>query len=300
MRRLPSWLIVGAVGILVALAAADAIRPHTESKSAPTQTGVTAVPALTGVLVVAGPDCSASAVRLRDLAERNPPRRTDCGGLLWSRDGTLAARCTQDNGTAVFDAGLDFTARTAGCAFGWRPDGALSLIRNGDVVLWRRHGQVRTVLTHAQLVAQLKGGAERLERPETYRFVEVSWGDDSSFAAILQGDRPWETAIARFTNGTLDWLVPAFGSHAEGLRASAGGGVAFARLGPGREYRVLNANGREVQVPRIGNAAAFAWSPDERWVAIATRTSTFLAPLGRTNTVELPIGGEALAWLSAG
>jgi hypothetical protein len=300
MRHLPSWLIVGAIGILVALAAADAIRPHTESKPTPAKAETSAPASLSGVVVVAGPDCSVSALHLPDLAEQNPPRQPDCGGLLWTRDGSLAARCTPDNGSLVLTADLEFTARAAGCAFGWRDDGSLSLVRHGDLVLWRRRGGERSVMTQAQLVQQLKGRAERLERPETYRFAEVSWGDESSFAAILQGDRPWETAIARFTNGTLDWLVPVFGSHAEGLRTNAGGSVAYARAVPVREYRVLGADGREVKLPRIGNANDLAWSPDEKWVAIETRTRTFLARPGRTKTVELLLGGESIDWMPSG
>jgi len=297
MRRFPSWLIVAAVGVLVALAAADAIRPHTESKSTPTNAAATAPASLSGVIVVAGPDCSASALHLPDLAEQNPPRLPDCGGLLWSQDGSLAARCTPDNGSLVLTADLEFTARAAGCAFGWR-DGSLSLVRRGDLVLWRRRGGERTVVTRAQLIQQLKGRAERLERPESYRFVDVSWGDDSSFAAILQGDRPWETAIARFTNRTLDWVVPVFGSHADRLRADAGGRVAFARTVPISQFRALDARGRELNLPGIANANAFAWSPDGKWVAITTRTTTFVAPVGKTDVAaQLPLGGESVEWL---
>jgi hypothetical protein len=297
MRRLPSWLIVGAVGILLTLAAADAIRPNGESGRR-SETSPAGAPDLRGVLVLGGPDCSVAALRLPGLVEQQPPRRPDCGDVVWSRDGSLAARCTQTNGTEILTADLAFTARAAGCAASWRRDGALTLIREGDIVLWRRRGRERTAFTHTRLVAQLKGRAERLLRPQTYRFTEVRWADEASFATILVGKRPWETGVALFTNGILDWFTPLFGAHPEDLRVSPAGKLAFARTVPVREYRMLSRSGTELSLPRIGNADALAWSPDERWVAIATGTTTFIARTGKPGVVrELSVGGASLEWL---
>jgi hypothetical protein len=57
-------------------------------------------------------------------------------------------------------------------------------------------------------------------------------------------------------------------------------------------------DGREVRLPRIGNALNVAWSPDEKHVAISTRTTTFIARTDSREVVfELPAGGRSLAWL---
>ena len=51
-------------------------------------------------------------------------------------------------------------------------------------------------------------------------------------------------------------------------------------------------------LPGIANARAFAWSPDEKWVAIATRTTTFIARTGLRDVVQqVPVGGDSLVWL---
>lgn len=296
MRRLPSWLIVVAVGALVALAAADAIRPNGEP--ARRSTTEASAPGLRGVLVVGGPECSVAALRLPSLSEQQSPRQPDCGGRIWSQDGSLAAHCTEDNGTEIFTAGLEFTARVAGCSSDWRSDGALALIRGGDIVLWHRRGPQQTAFTHAQLVEQLKGRAERLARAQTYRFTEMRWIDEASFATIVEGGRPWEAGVAVFTNGILDWFRPVFGAHPEGLLASPSGKLAFARTVPVRKYTMLNERGREMTLPGIANAHAFAWSPDGKWVAIATRTTTFIARTGIRDVIQqVPVGGDSLEWL---
>jgi hypothetical protein len=89
MARLPTWLIVAAVGALGALAAADALRPADES-SRRTPVAETTAPNLEGILVV-GPSCSVRAFRLPDLLELQAPRQTDCGGS----SGRTTARSTR-------------------------------------------------------------------------------------------------------------------------------------------------------------------------------------------------------------
>jgi hypothetical protein len=293
MARLPTWIIVAAVGGLVALAAADAIRPNGESaRPSTTEAGA---PALRGVLVIGGPDCSVAALRLPALVEQQPPRQPDCGGRIWSQDGTLAAHCTKDNGTEIFTSRLEFTARVAGCASSWRPDGALALIRDGDILLWRRRGPVQTLVRGASLGSDLR---VVLARSETYRFAEVCWLDNSTYAAIVKGKRPWETAVVIFDDLGPRQFVRAFGAHPEDLHASPRGFIAFARTNPVREYTMVSRGGDEVTVPRIANAHALAWSPDDQWVAIATRTTTFIAHVGSRQVVkQVPVGGDSLAWL---
>ena len=151
-------------------------------------------------------------------------------------------------------------------------------------------------MTREELGAALR---TLVERPETYSFAEVEWFGLSSFVAIVRGERPWETAAAVFARGGLESFFPQFGGHIEGLRASPLGNFAFARTNPGRQYVMVTRGGEEMRIPRIANARAIAWSPDESWVAIATRTATFIARTG-TDAVfaRVPFGARALDWRS--
>jgi hypothetical protein len=295
MRRLPSWIIVGAVGIVVALAAADAIRPHGETqRSEPAQRP----PDLTGLLVVAGPDCSMAALRLPGLTEQSPPRQPDCRGLIWSEDGSLAARCTTTNGTEILDANLEFLSRIQGCAPAWRPDGALSVIRNGDLVMWRRRGRRVVYVSRAQLADELAG---QIEDGREYSLVDVAWSATISFAGVVAGPAPWQRAIIVYTANAVELVVPELGRRISALEVSPTGNyMAFATNQLGREFVLLNRAGAEVPIPRIANVHALAWSPDERWVALATRTATFIARTGTRDVVlRIPTGGDSLMWLPA-
>jgi hypothetical protein len=292
MRRLPTWLILGAVGILVALAAADAIRPHAEARPAPSTTAQ-AAPDLRGHLVFADDDCNARAVRLPDLV-RERPIDTDCDGRRWSRDGSLMAVCRSDH-TDVFAGFSALPVSTiTGCAPAWREDGALSVIRHGDLVVARRYGRPRVSISKQQLVKWLDG---RLASGDGWRPAEVAWIDRTNLAAILQGPRLAEQAVAIMSADGLELFVPEFGQRIEDLRVSPRGDVAFARARLDRTYSMLRRNGNEVPLPMIANAHALTWSPDERWVAIATRTTTFISPTGTRELVrQIPFGGDSLDW----
>jgi hypothetical protein len=293
MRRLPSWVIVVAVGALVALAAADAIRPNAE----PAHTPATPVPGpeLRGLLVVAGPDCSAAALRLPLLNEQAPPRPPDCGGVVWSPDGTLSATCT-DGFTDIALADAQPFVHTRGCSPAWRPDGAVSFIRDGALVVARRHGQPDVFLTREALAQAL---ASKLDEGRTYRLVDVAWHGTVAFFGIVAGSKPWQRAVIAYTPEGLTNVIPELGQDISDLRVSPNGNfIAFARSGAGRDLVVLDATGREVAFPRIANSRAVAWSPDEQWIAIATRTTTFIARTGTQNVIrQIPVGGDSLAWL---
>jgi hypothetical protein len=289
MSRLPSWFIVAAVGALVALAAADAIRPT--GRSAPVTSTQSPRAAVRGMLVFAGPACAPSALRLPDLAAEAPPLVPDCGGTTWSDDGTLHAECRGRSVIVGSADGLSFGG-IRGCAPAWRPDGVLSVIRDGNLVIARRHGRPQIFLSKEAL-------ADELEREigGVYELAEVAWIDSQTFAAIVRGSKPWQQALVVGSQDRLDLFVPERGQRISSLSVSPLGNVAFARSRLGREFVMLARSGREIPLPRIANVRAIAWSPDEQWVALATRTSTFIARTGTRQVVlRIPVGGDALAW----
>jgi hypothetical protein len=291
MRRWPTWLVVGALLALAAVAVADAIRPTggptSVSLQAPRASG------LQGTLVVAGPDCSVSALRLPALVEEEPPKQPNCGEVVWSADGTISARCARDM-TIVGPTPDGLLFRLRGCAPALRPNGDVSVIRDGNLVVAPRHGAPRVYISRDAVASQV---SKQLPNSESYELAEVQWLDQSTFAAILSGRQPWQRAVAVFGQGALETVVPEFGQRISSLTASPHGNLGFAHSQLGREFVMLTRNGREVPLPRIANARAIAWSPDERWVALMTRTTTFIARTGTRQVVrQIPVGGDSLDW----
>jgi hypothetical protein len=288
-----TWVIGGAVVVLVVIAIADAIRSHQDASAS--RPPARQVPGLRGVLVVADEKCRTSGFRLPSMAGERPLRPLDCGGLVWSGDGSLVARCAGDRTSVTSGDGNILFANVRGCAPAWRTDGALSVIRNGDVVVVPRRGPQRRFSSHEQLADAL---GSLVERPGTYVFSEVQWSGLASFVAIVHGQRPWETAVVVFAQGGLESFFPVLGGHIEDLHATPLGNFALARTVPAREYVMVSRSGDEMRLPGIANARAIAWSPDESRVAIATRTAVFIAPLGSTQpTNRLSFGAAPLGWL---
>ena len=277
------------------LAAADALRPTNESSPRASTSRATA-PGVRGVIVV-GADCrSLQAVRLQDLRHLQIPRQTDCDGLVWSQDGTLYASCVRGQTTVGNSEGRP-AFHVAGCAPAWREDGALGVIRAGGLVVARAHGHPVEVLTRGELGDSLENV---VARPATYGLAEIAWMDASHFAAIVRGARPWEEAvIVLSTAGNVELASTEYGARIADLRVSPRGDyIAYARTRLGREFVMLNVDGRSVSLPRIGNALSLAWSPDEARVAISTRTTTYVAePGGSRPFLEVPRGGRYLAWV---
>ena len=75
-----------------------------------------------------------------------------------------------------------------------------------------------------------------------------------------------------------EWFV----GDARALRPSPAGGY-YALFGDGpRGLRVFTREGFEVDLPTgISNALTVAWSPDERWTAVATANSVYVFPSRR-------------------
>ena len=296
--RLPSWIIVAAVGALVALAAADALRPSGEStpQARSSSTSTTTPGDLPGALIV-GANCrSLRAVRLAGRLELQVPRQTDCDGLVWSQDGTLHAKCI---GTSTFMGTAEGRriARFRGCAPAWREDGAIGLIRGGALVIARRLGRPIEVVSRARLAEELRNV---VARPQSYQLAEIAWIGRDRFAAIVHGAQPWEEAILVLsTNGDLELALTQYGGGIEDLRVSPlGNYLAFARTSLGREFLMMPVDGGDVPLPRIGNALNVAWSPDDSYVALSTRNTTFVAETGsRRPSLQIPLGGRYLAWI---
>ena len=294
MGRLPTWLVVGAIGAIVALAAADALRStgSSERRTAPRPT----VEDLTGVLLVANAECTVQALRLPDLMPDEPSRRPDCAGAVWSDDASLVAECT-GGVTAVHNQNRELVRRVRGCSPAWRADGSVGVLDRGSLVLARSVFRPVVLMTPAELRANLE---ELVEEPETYDFVAFDWIATSRFAAVVRGGRLEEQALVVFTtDDQLELIMRGLGRLVSSVRVSPlGNYLVLTNNSPERGFSVLTRQGERVLLPRVPDGRALAWSPDEKWVALATPEEIVVARTGSREVIaRLPVGGEALSWL---
>ena len=290
MRSTVTWIVGGAVALLLIVAVADGIRSRDDAS------GASATPPrqLHGVIVAADAACQTQAFRLPSMASERPPHPPDCNGLVWSQDGSLVAGCTGDFTSVRSSEGVQFP-NVDGCAPAWRGDGALSVVLDGNLVIARRHGSPFIFFSRPQLAEALR--AAGVEDAGGWKFAQVSWFGLSSFVAVLQ--KPGDTAAAVFAQGGLETFLPHIGAHIEDLRASPIGNFAFARVDPEREYVMVSRGGDPISLPAVRGARAIAWSPDELYVAIATDDETVIGRTGTTGVITtLPFGAHALAWLT--
>jgi hypothetical protein len=294
MRRWSTWLVAGAVVALAAVAAADALRPGLEDHEGGAQEVSQPEPRTDeprGLLAAAEADCSnAALLLLPEAIELEPRRAVDCNGAVWSADHTLTANCA-DGFTTV--AGLDWgtVLRLRGCSPAWRPDGAVSILDDGDVILARRRGRPQVFITREQLADEL----DDLEDGREYELVELAWHGAVAFAGIVAGPEPTQRAVVYYTPEGVTAVFPQLGHDISRIRVSPlGNMVAFLRDG---EIVVLDPSGDEVEIPRIAGVRAIAWSEDERWTALATRTETVIARTASGEvTMRFAVGGDTLEW----
>ncbi|HXV33119.1 MAG TPA: hypothetical protein VD769_03830 [Gaiellaceae bacterium] len=288
-----------------------------------------------GILYYSHPedDCRVHAVSLPDLEQVAPPKLRACrfelpsepgtGALeadaAWQPGGGYAASCADGWISVSTQAGYG-VGGIEGCAPAWKPDGTLTVTRAGEVwgtpcpgpdaygrpACWRK--LLSTVdLRRAARTLQIVPPDPRYLRSATA--FEAAWLTDSRAAVLvrvqlkgrLRGIGPI-TALALFEGRRLVSAVPYSGA---GLLRLSPRRTFLAVVESGGRVAVVDADGRtrldSITIP-APNAAAVAWSPDERWTAIASRWSVYLLPTadivaGRTpRSIRLPLAARDLAW----
>lgn len=280
MRRIATWLLVGAVAALGVVAAFDALRGSEtavrEPRPAPTTTAAPdlAGPAaarlrdagVTGVLTYADDECRLSAVTLPDLELAPAPSFEMCRPL---------------------------------------PDsGGLGTI-DGDVV-WAGLGY-RTV----QVVVSRETLAQQISRwlsgpgPEAslaFRAVQaVDLGDARAAVLAERTGAPGERVLALVEEGRVIHVQPdRVVRRARSLRPSPQG-TYFALFGPDG-VRLFDRDATPLALPAAArDPQTLAWSPDERWAALATRQALYVFPAEAPYDpmVRVPLAVRDLAWGAA-
>lgn len=329
MRR-ASFLIAGALGLLGIAALVDALRG--EEASAPTTTprvaGIEPFPAeLRGVLLYADESCELRGLRLPERVPAAAPQWSGCQFALsprgdlavspitdWGPDETTFA--SESEGSILVSSTPTNAYSLVGSAPAFRPDGLLSFFREGevrtlDVDCARPHGPFvpRRWIARCSEVVLANERLRRAARPALGELVDVgsvtvkelAWLDSTRPVAILE-------LRGRF-HGRYQVVVLFSGRRF--VRVTAGFDESFSDLqvSPFRHYfgvhseqsesvRLFDRRGNRILIPPLREARAFAFSPDERWLAVATRTSVYVFGPGSANprAFELGVSANDLAW----
>ena len=328
MRRFPTALVVGGVLLLAALAAADALRGHGDSDQAPAATTTrpragTALSkklrreAVAGRIVYSDEQCLVHTLLLPDLEDvilrrgRSSVPIRSCvlasggnrfpfltGDELISPNGAKIARCRRGHVEVLAAVSRRLLSRTRGCAPAWRPDGALTYERGGEVfvdggLLLSR----RDLFVAATEHGNVPNAAPR--RAVAVDATALAWFDAKRLAVVLR--------IRSFAFGFQYVLVVFEGRRSLAAGQRFGGPSGRLLTSPDGSFVVTE---RGVSIGRDGVSAFLpeglppgrfaAFSPDGRWLAFLSRGSMFLVATprndGATRTVQLPFAATDAAW----
>lgn len=264
-----------------------------------------------GELVLYDEGCGEQRLELPSLAQRSAAECRIRG--VESADGAQVARCSGD-GVEVQPAAGE-VQRLPGCAPAWRPDGTLTAAFADEVVSFRpcaaSNACAETLIGRAQLERAGRLHPTVPDRPTRLRALidGIAWLSDTRAAVSisirlggrLEGLGPLG-AIAFFERGRLEPIRPYFRLTGGRLAASPRG--SYVTQTPDV---ILRPDGSQVTLPtHLRDVRDFAWSRDERLLALATRFAVTIVDVsslerydrtgGGLRTVTLPQSASRLAW----
>jgi hypothetical protein len=269
MRRLATPLLVAALGAVALVAVLDALEsPRAVSPPSPP-------PAAQRVPPPSPPELPPELGRvLTELGVR--------GSLGWSD-----AACHR------YELALPGLARreflTRGCDVFSRTGNVG--IEDGAVSWFAFSGGSTELLSRDELDAALGGGRHRVR--------DVAWLGGTRFAALVAQPERHGHVVAIFDGHELDRVVTQVGPTWTEIRASPLGSY-FAVLHRAGGVAIYNRLGRPVGPPSsLRQAVAVAWSPDERWSALATKRNVWIVganQIALNPSVVLPLRAVDLDW----
>lgn len=176
------------------------------------------------------------------------------------------------------------------------PSGSLGVV-DGDVV-WAGlgYGAVQVVLSQEQLSRALRAEVDEAG----FRAVQAVSLDDDRYVVLADGTyEPPERVLAGFEGERAVFVQPRWvvgrtvalrpsprGRYFASLKADEGGLTIFRR------------NGTAVELPRLPDARAIAWSPDDRWTALATPESVYVFRSEHPEelVIRIPLAVRDLDW----
>jgi hypothetical protein len=333
MRRWPTWLVAGALLALGVAALLDAVINRSEAAPVPAEVAspraadALRAAGVEGTLFYTDPGCRLHALGLPSLRPVREPRRTSCTFTLspdarvilpaetaWHPDGRMYARSS--HGTIeVASISPPWTFRFDGSSPSFKPDGTLAFARRGAVFEWTRCSSaladsvafvgdtssrcpVRVVSRRALLEATRFGSEPPLEGGMDIE--SLVWLDDERFAAVLKLEEgPTQVVLALFDGHRVSSADAGFVAEWDDLSASSDGRFAFTRNDRNEGFSLIQSDGTPIApLPRVADVHALEWSPDGRWLAVATRASVYFLDVDDPDlpTIRIPLVVRDLAF----
>jgi hypothetical protein len=215
-----------------------------------------------------------------------------------SPDGRLVARCLGEQ-TEIFytsDGGLH--NGFPGCAPAWQPDGTLTTALDGDIVRFRScpGPNACTLIPRAELERAARRHPTVPDVPVRLRVLVdgVAWLSNTHAAVLLSIRIAGRldslgplSATVFFEGGRLATTPPYFRVTGGTIGASPRG--TYVTQTPDV---ILRKDGTQVSLPRhLGVVRSFSWSPDERFLALATRFAVVILDVGSLEGYDATGGG---------
>jgi hypothetical protein len=219
-------------------------------------------------------------------------------GELISPNGARIARCRRGHVEVLAAVSRRLRSRVRGCAPAWRPDGALTYERGGEVFVdGRLLLSRRDLFVAATEHSNVPSAAPR--RAVEVHATALAWFDDERLAVVLR--------IRSFAYGFQYVLVVFDGRRSLAAAQRFGGPSGRLLTSPDGSLLVTE---RGVSIGRDGVATSLpeglppgrfvAFSPDGRWLAFLSRGSMYLVATPRnqdtSRTVQLPFAATDAAW----
>ena len=124
---------------------------------------------------------------------------------------------------------------------------------------------------------------------------ETAWLDDGRLAAILStqvGGAPSSDLLAVYEDDRLASFSAWEQEALSDLRVSPQGNYVAAKTGAGGLV-IVDSSGAEIETPALTGYRAIAWSPDDRWAAVATDAGVLVFQPGAPGPPELELDLDA-------
>jgi hypothetical protein len=287
---------------------------------------------LRGVLYYTDENCELRAIRFPDLRPVTiADPWTDCRftmsprgagdaameGSRWAPDEVTAAS-ESEGSVAVASTGTNGFS-FAGFAPAFRPDGRLGFaapdgVRALDIDCARVYDAAteqeamlarcsELVLSRSDLRRAVYLDANAPDEPGSLRRLDLrglAWFDSRHPVVLLRATFRLDprVEVVAFFEDRRPWAISrAFGLAPE-LELSPFRNYVTAHAQAGDGIVVLDRDARAVPLPTLPQAHRVAWSPDERWLAVATQASVYIVRVGDPNARARRLGLVAsdLAW----
>lgn len=237
------------------------------------------------------------------------------GGVVWSPNGRTSASCGANSVVVHGRTGQQLYEMVGYCAPAWKPDGTFTLARGGTLVVFRlpcqkgRRVCEHVILSNSDLDPVLRNESTPYRSLYAPVIRQAIWLSDSRVALVIRtrvraqpGSRLDLLAIFEgrrlvgepLVNSRFDELVVSPHRRYLAIHGSSFRGLSF-----------VDAVGRLLARNPLASGHHAAWSPDERWTAVATGGSTYLfrtAELeffnsdSRPRAIQIPVHAADLEW----